>query len=76
MMASAYSRANPGMWLSGGYPFENGTVQGASWYTVLGSMQVLVLRPAATALYCNALHYILRCKALIRGAVLGRAELS
>ena len=42
LAASAYAAGNPAMAANDAFPFANGTVQGARWYTVLGSMQVRV----------------------------------
>ncbi|PNH07603.1 Carboxypeptidase D, partial [Tetrabaena socialis] len=39
LLASAYASANPTMRANAEEPFVNGTVQGAVWYSVLGSMQ-------------------------------------
>lgn len=40
MLAEAYAAHNAPMLQNNGFPFDHGTVQGAVWYTVLGSMQV------------------------------------
>lgn len=39
-LAAAYAVHNPNMSAQGTAPFRAGTVQGAAWYPVLGSMQV------------------------------------
>ncbi|EFJ48616.1 hypothetical protein VOLCADRAFT_90763 [Volvox carteri f. nagariensis] len=39
LLASAYAAAHPSMALGNATPFVSGTVQGAAWYPVLGSLQ-------------------------------------
>ncbi|GLI67347.1 hypothetical protein VaNZ11_011423 [Volvox africanus] len=38
-MAAAYATSHPGMAANSAVPFVNGTVEGATWYPVLGSLQ-------------------------------------